>query len=152
MTTGSPTVTTLNDNNLISFLQAASRRIFFMAPGVSEEVARVLGEQWRELGAEAVNIVVDADPEVCRLGYGTLSGLEFLQRAAEQSRSVLCHQPGIRIGLAIVDDRVLVFAPIPELIEAGTKQDSHPNAIQISSLPDDIASFRCEMGVCWPTG
>ncbi len=145
----SSTVTTVNDVGLISFLRTARSRVFFMSPGVSLDVGKAIGEIWASLGLHAVSVVVDADPEVYRLGYGTIEGLEYLQQAAEQSHAVLCHQPGVRIGLVIADEAVLVFAPIPELIEAGTKQEIHPNAIQIGSLPDDMAKSTglCEHGL-----
>jgi hypothetical protein len=34
------------------------------------------------LGPKNVTVILDVDPEICRIGYGSLEGLEILQKAA----------------------------------------------------------------------
>lgn len=42
---------------------------------------------------------------------------------------MLHRQAGVRIGLLIADDQMMVFSPTPRLIEAGPKQPSQPIAV-----------------------
>lgn len=110
-----------------------------MAPGVSGTVADAITETWKRLGRDVVTIVLDVDPEVCRLGYGTMEGLKILKEAARRVNAGVCQQSGVRIGLMIVDDTTVVYGPTPLLIEAGSTQPERSNAIQIDLVPKSLA-------------
>lgn len=110
-----------------------------MTPGMSEEVAFILVEKWKTLGKDAVDVIIDLDPEVCRLGYGDLNAVRLLYETSKSVGVTLRHQPGLRIGMLVVDDITLVFSPTPLLIEGGSKVDSHPNAILLGGIPTKIA-------------
>ena len=129
----------LTDEYLIERIKLAKERLFYMAPGVSLKVAKAISLQWTNLGTEMVNIVLDVDPEVCRLGYGEIEGLQLLEERARKVGTLVSHQPGIRIGLLVTDNSSIIFAPIPLLIEAGTTQSDQPNAFIMDSLPKNIA-------------
>lgn len=131
-------ITNVDDGRLVAFIGAATRRVLYLAPGASDEVAKALCEAWGRLGPTAVHVILDVDPEVCRLGYGTLEGLKALREAAAQARTLVCHQPGVRIGLLIADDTTLIYSPTPLLIEAGSTQPEHPNAIQLQAPPAEV--------------
>lgn len=132
-------ITNIDDAKLITVLKGAERRVVFLAPGISEEVAGALADAWSRLGPDAVTVILDVDSEVCRLGYGTLKGLKIMKEAAQQFKARLCHQPGIRIGLLIVDDMAFVYSPTPLLIEAGSTQPERPNAIKLGGVPEPVA-------------
>jgi hypothetical protein len=72
------------------------------------------------------------------MGYGTLEGLKTLRNAAHQLGTVVCHQPGVRIGLLIVDEITLVYSPTPLLLESGTTRPDRPNAIQLGQPPENV--------------
>lgn len=81
------------------------------------------------LGSDAVAITLDVDAEVYRLGYGDRDALALLYDATRKyGKPLTCH-PGIRVGLLIVDDAMMVYAPTPLLIEAGQREPEAPNAI-----------------------
>src|SRR5215469_15144018 len=128
----SASILSLDDDGLIVLIRAARNKILFIAPGVSMPVARELSARWCEMGAKAAEILLDADPEICRLGYGTLEGLRLLQETSAKLHAKIQHRPGIRIGMLICDNRAIVFSPTPLLIEGGSAQFPHPNAIQFS--------------------
>jgi hypothetical protein len=111
-----------------------------MAPGVSDEVAKVIEAHWQTLGAEAVSVIVDVDPEVYRLGYGSFEALQQLEIVATQLGKTILHQPGIRIGLVVVDDETLIFTPTPLLIESGSPETARTNAIFLPDLPSNVAN------------
>jgi len=126
----SAAVISLDDGQLIKLIEAAKRRLFFAGPGMSLEVANAISNRWNEMGPDAVQIILDADPEICRLGYGKVEALSVLHETAGRLGSALLHRPGIRICLLISDDTTLVFSPTPLLVEGGASQFPGPNAIQ----------------------
>lgn len=104
-----PSIVNADDQRLVTYILSAKNRIVFVAPGVSESVSQVLVEKWTELGPDAVRVILDVDPEVSRLGYGTLDGLKIIRDCAERLRTTIFHHPGIRIGLLIADETTLVY-------------------------------------------
>ena len=73
MTKSSPyAVVSFPDIELEGQVSCTRRRLVVIAPGLSESVAKAIIKKWHELGRDAVQIVLDPDPEVCRLGLGDL--------------------------------------------------------------------------------
>jgi hypothetical protein len=107
----------------------ASQRLVVISPALSDTVAVTLADRLRDLGQLAITVVLDADPEVYRLGYGTISALKQLQDASKLNQLDLRTQAGVRIGVVISDDVSMLFAPVPMLIEAGSTTNEKPNAI-----------------------
>jgi hypothetical protein len=105
---------------------------------LTKPVADALAKSWQQLGSHDVSVILDVDPEVCRLGYGTLEGLETIQGTASLMGESVCHQPGIRICILVADDDTLVFSPTPQLVEAGSTHPRHPNAVRVGSTPPQI--------------
>ena len=79
-------------------------------------------------------MILDINPEVYRLGYGDVTGLEQLKKYADDHGFEIRHQPGVRIGLLISDDNILIYSPTPLLIEAGSQQPEKPNAILLKEI------------------
>jgi len=110
-----------------------------MAPGVTISVATQLDKAWERIGVSNVNIILDVDAEIFRLGYGEIEALNLLETKAREKGTLISHQPGVRIGLLIADEEVIVFTPIPLLIETDSKQPDQPNAIRLEKLPENVA-------------
>jgi hypothetical protein len=134
-----PSITNVDDAKLAALIGAAERRVLLLAPGLSELVAAALRDAWARLRGSAVSVILDVDPEVCRLGYGTLEGLKIVRDAATRAGALVCHQPGVRIGLIISDDTTVIFSPTPLLVEAGSTQPDRPNAIRLQAAPEEVA-------------
>lgn len=139
MSNGGPSITFADDAKMIAMINQANRRIVLLAPGVAETVADAIQLAWNRLGALQVTVILDIDPEVCRLGYGTLTAVEKLRAAASVAGTMLHHQPGVRIGVLVSDDKTLVYSPTPLLVEAGSTQPERPNAIELGSVPEPVA-------------
>jgi hypothetical protein len=88
-----------------------------------------------------VTAIIDLDPEVYRLGFGTEEGLRALQDLAGQEHFALRRQEGLRVGLLVTDQRTLVYSPTPLLIEAGSTSEEKPNAIVISRDVEPTAAL-----------
>jgi hypothetical protein len=135
-------VTVADDEALAEMIIGAQRRLIIIAPGLSTVLAIVLAERWAELGKDAVSVTLDVDPEVCRMGFGTIEAVRLLQETAGTLGTTLNTHPGIRIGVVISDDQTLIFAPTPLNIEAGPKSGPQaplmPNAIRVGLPPADL--------------
>lgn len=125
---GMTTFVAVDDAKIVALIRNARRSLVYVAPGVWKPVADALGRRLAE-DRIPVRIVLDTDPEVCRLGYGDKEALADLHALAVKEMLVLHHQPGIRVGIVVADDTLVVFAPAPRLIEAGSSTDAKPNGI-----------------------
>lgn len=146
MTDAAKTFIRVDDDTLIKEIGRARERLVFIAPGVRKKVAAALASAMDVVPCDAVHLVVDVDSEVCRLGYGSMLGLELLQTAAAKHNLTLNHHPGIRIGLVITDDATLIYSPTPLLIEAGSQQPSKPNAVVLRGDPPSALADACAVG------
>lgn len=132
-------ITTVDDDYLCQLIGSVKQRLVYMTPGMSDQVAEAVCKRWSDLSADAVNIIVDVDPEVCRMGFGTIDALKKLHEQAKKVGSAIHEQPGVRIALLIADDVTLFYAPTPLLIEGGSEVQARPNAVKLNLVPTDIA-------------
>jgi hypothetical protein len=124
-----------DEKSLIDLIQSARQRLVYVAPGVTEPIAEAIANRLPEQGELFISVILDLDPEVYRLGYGTLNGFKRLQRAMQQDEGFVRSQPGLRIGLVISDEQVVVFTPVPLLVEGGSTALAKPNAITLTEKP-----------------
>lgn len=130
-----PVIAAATPEVLCAVIRSAASRLVVVAPAVSTPVAEAICERWRVLGPHSVAITVDVDPEVYRLGYGDIEGLQRLETTGAALGGMLQRHIGVRIGVVIADDRVLVYSPVPALIEAGPRDPAAPNAILLDDAP-----------------
>jgi hypothetical protein len=123
----------LPDIELEAQIRCAKRRLVVIAPGLSESVARAIVDQWPTLGPNAVQVVLDPDPEVCRLGLGDLAALKMLHDTAERIGGRIHQQQGLRVGVVVTDETTTVYSPTPRLIEAGGKRGERLNALRFDT-------------------
>ena len=128
-------------------VRRASRRLVVVAPALTDRVAAALAGRLPDLGQLAITIILDADPEVYRLGYGTKSALDVVRNASKANQFDLRVQPGVRIGVVISDDVTMLFAPVPMLIEAGSTTSDKPNAIIIAGGNTDRVADAAGAGI-----
>ncbi len=130
--------TVADDSNLVALIRTAKRRLVFLAPAVSNPVAEALIDCLQQLGPEDVTITLDVDAETYRLGYGDPDTLDQLYEVTRKLGSPLRRQAGLRVGVVISDDVMMVYAPTPLLIETGSQQKKGPNAIVIGAPPFNV--------------
>ncbi len=127
----SRTFTTASDERLIALINDAKNRLAVIAPGLTTPVARALAARMADLPHLSLTVVLDADAEVYRMGYGDLEALEIIREASRNEMFDLRNQPGVRIGVVIADNRTMVFAPVSRNVEAGSVTEEKPNAIML---------------------
>ena len=129
------TFSVANDDTLVAAIQRCRTRLAYIAPGITKPVASALGELYARPVPPQVTVILDADPEVYRLGYGTVEGLTRLRELAGRYQFGMRAQPGLRVGVLASDDDLIVYAPTPLLIEAGSTTEQKPNAICLGAAP-----------------
>jgi hypothetical protein len=135
------TFTVVNDETLVTAIAATTQRMVYVAPGITEPVVDALAERLDSQSDLQCTLILDLDPEVYRLGYGTEAGLIALQALATRHHLELRQQEGIRIGLLVTDEQTLLYSPTPLLIEAGSVSVNKPNAVLISAKGDLTADL-----------
>ena len=108
----------VNDTTLMSLIQGAHKRIVYIAPGVHESVAESLARRFGEVNDIDITIILDSDEDVCRIGYGDLKGLQRLNDLAKENGLGIRSQPGLRLGILLADEKMMVWSPTPRSIEA----------------------------------
>jgi hypothetical protein len=75
------TFTTATDDSLINLIQSARSRLALVAPALTTPVAHALADRVADLPALSLTVILDADAEVYRMGYGDPEALEIIRVA-----------------------------------------------------------------------
>jgi len=135
------TFTVATDAAIISLVENAKTRLVVIAPALTVAIAAALAERFDDMERLDIRVIVDADAEVYRLGFGEREALDVIRNAASRNLLDLRMQPGVRIGVIISDDTTMVFAPVSKNIEAGSDTAEKPNAIVLrDTSADKLAS------------
>jgi hypothetical protein len=140
MTDSNATFSNIGDDQVIDAINRATRSLVIVAPGLSRDVAEAIVRCWRRIGAVRAKVILDVDPEVCRLGYGNADAVNLLQTVAAEIGVAIHHQSGVRICLVVSDDSTLIFSPTPLVVEAKARVASQPNGLRLDFVPNGIAN------------
>lgn len=135
------TFTVINDNTLCDAISLTQQTLVYVAPGITRPVVDAIANGLTQKPNLLVTAIIDLDPEVYRLGFGTEEGLKALQELAGRQQFALRQQEGLRVGLLVTDQKTLVYSPTPLLIEAGSTSEQKPNAIVISRDVDPTTAL-----------
>lgn len=119
--------TFINDEKLCAIIESAQEHIVYAAPSVSQRVAASLCAFVENNRKADLRVIVDADAEAFRLGFGEYAGLEMLA----DKRIVIRCAKGLRIAVLAVDKQAWVYSPTPEIIFDQPNADIN-NALQVS--------------------
>lgn len=145
----SPTFVAIADKKMALLIERANRRVVVAAPAIRDRTADAIVAIVDQIGADNLDVVLDCDEEVFRLGYGNLQAVERLRAAGINVRQA----SGLRVGLLIVDDRAWVYSPTALYVEAEVHSDETPNAVTLSAaevehlLPSVVANYEGEVAV-----
>lgn len=132
------TSVSVDDRRLAEAIRSANKRLVFAAPGLGMLTARALVEAINRLSGK-LTIILDADPDVCRIGYGDPEALRMLHESASALQVPLRRQAGLRIGILIADDEVLIWSPMARSVEA-EHQHTQPNGLVLSGPPTEVCA------------
>ena len=122
---------TVTGATLSKHITAAKERVVFVAPGVTEDVSKALVAAHRRV---CVTAILDLNEDAYRIGFGDVAGLCHLRK--HQSTMRLRQRPGVRLGLLIADEVVIVWSPTPQAVEDDRKPDE-PNAVVLGAEVTD---------------
>lgn len=134
----------VQDEDLVRSIESARTRVVFVAPGVSAVVSAALVTCMQDDVIGQLMIVLDGDEEACRLGYCDAPSLEKLFSIAQQLNVPLKRQPGLRIGLLMTDENVLIWTPTPLMFEA-PRHHAEPNGMVLT--PETLKELPQVLGV-----
>lgn len=120
----------IHSKRLANLISEAGHRVVYAAPGISEPVADAIDDARQRLGKYNVDVILDIDSDVCRLGYGKWKAVERIRNAGMEIRQAT----GLRIGVLLCDDRGWLWSPTPELIEPEGHEDETPNGLVIEQV------------------
>jgi hypothetical protein len=114
-----------------------------VAPGMSNEIAKVIIDMKDRLSTESIQIIIDSAPQICRLGYGDIDAIEDLMNAGISISKI----DSLRIGVLIVDGTAWVYSPVPLIVE--DENEVKINAINVTvdqacELIDEIYETKPE--------
>jgi hypothetical protein len=127
----------VDDAALISLIHSAKKRIVFIAPGMTLPVAQALGKRIEDMDRLDITLMMDSDEEVFRVGYGEMAALEFLHSLANRQGFSLRSQPGLRVGVLLSDENMMVWSPTPRSVEA--PPESHLPTPATETAPPTVA-------------
>jgi hypothetical protein len=134
----------LPEDEVIGNIRRAKESLRFVGPGLSKAAAVSLADQWMRLGPHAVEVVLDPDPELSRLGFCDGETLRILFETASSLGTTVWHRVGIRLCVLEVDGERIVYAPTPRLVEESEAETASiilsPN--QGESLDEQILAPR----------
>lgn len=122
------TFTALSSEKLVDLIRSAEYRVAIVAPSIHKDVAEALCDAANRLGVGKVDLIVDLDEKVFRLGYGSIEAIKLLR----EKEILIRHHKGLRIGLAIIDEQAWAYSPVALYIETEPHVDELPNAISLS--------------------
>lgn len=136
--------TSIQDDDLVRSIAKATTRLVYMAPGVSKAIVDAIKTQIQGQHLKQIAIVVDGDEECCRLGYCDAGALDSLNTAAQEHDISLRRHAGLRLGLLMADDEVLIWTPTPLMFEA-PRIKSEPNGLILT--PQTLKDLPQALGI-----
>ena len=118
----------INPKFITDAIHSAKSRVIYAAPALDEAIASALINTAKKIGYESVSVLLDISENVFRCGYGNIDGVTLLNEEGISIKDAT----GIRIGVLICDNEGLIFSLPPQLIEAGSKEETHPNGMRVN--------------------
>lgn len=141
----------IQDDDVASSIGRAKKRLVYVAPGVSAAITKALSHCIEAKTTAQIMIVLDADEETCRMGYCDAPSLETLMGTASKFDIPIRRQPGIRLGLLMSDDEVMIWTPTPLMFEAPRTGDETNGLIftplTLSEMPGALGVDPGQPGV-----
>jgi hypothetical protein len=115
----------LDGGAIAAKIRHAGRRVLLCAPGFDDRVGTALIEAHRRLPEGSIEVIVDGSDQSARLGYGYFDAVKQVSDAGVPIRV----EPGLRLGLLVVDGEGWTFTSPPLLVDATMEGPATPNAM-----------------------
>ena len=133
------TILTVNDAYIARLISKAQYKLAYVAPGIGMEAVNALAKKMRDERVSKT-IIIDPQTDPCMIGYGDHEALSKLCEIATEFHIPLRQQIGLRVGMLVSDEDLVIWSPIAKSVEA-EKNNDQPNAIFLSgSVVEKIES------------
>src|SRR5262245_14339031 len=109
-----PLFCSLDSISVARYIRTAQHSVCYAAPGIQQEPANAIVDVAKRIGPECINVCLDFDERVMRMGFGDLASVKILRDAGIAVNST----SGLRTGLVIVDHQGYIFTPTALYLEA----------------------------------
>lgn len=123
-----PLFRSLDSISVARYIRSAHHSVCYAAPGIQQEPANAIVDVGKRIGPECINVCLDFDERVMRMGFGDLASVKILRDAGIAVNST----SGLRTGLVIVDHQGYMFTPTALYLEAEDRSTAAPNALRLS--------------------
>ena len=107
--------TEVTDNYLADSIDGARSDLVLVVPALSKIVGESLKKATQRIASSKVVLIVDSDEDAYRVGYGDPEGADALKELQNTVAITIREQPGLRIGLLMIDGKLLLWSPTPPL-------------------------------------
>jgi hypothetical protein len=119
----------LDGGAIAAKIRHAQRRVVLCTPGFDDLVGTALIEAHRRFPDGSIDVIVDGSDQAARLGYGYFDAVKQVSDAGVPIRV----EPGLRLGLLVVDDEGWAFTSPPLLVDATMERAATPNAMVLTT-------------------
>jgi hypothetical protein len=147
------TFTAVTDQALADTITGARSRVVLVTPGLAEVVAEAIATLSGAQPASQIALILDPDEDAYRVGYGDPKGAALLAELVQRPNVTVRSEPGVRLGLLIADDTILLWAPTPKSVENGPTpsgadgtEPRKPNGIRLDSAANLSEQVNAAIG------
>jgi hypothetical protein len=103
----------IDTQRLCELVKSARKRVAFIGPAMTTDVAAALSNKFSQLERRGVTIIIDYDEAIFRLGYGDHEAIEILKESGIELRK----ESGLRISALVIDDKGWILHQSPMAVE-----------------------------------
>lgn len=124
----------LTTNKIVELIRNARRRIVYLSPGITLIIAK---EIVAKKDVDNIEVIIDSEQEIFRLGYGQIEGIELLMSEKIEIRKV----KSLRIGVIIIDENAWIFSTPPLIVEEERECLINSVSVNLSQANDFVNSI-----------
>ncbi len=117
----------LNTDGITRLIRRSESSLFYAAPSIHSGPAEAIVSLAAERGPELIQVFIDLDESVLRMGFGDIEAIALLEQAGID----LQHVPGLRCGLIVSDELGFSFSPTALFLEKERPESEGLNAMRL---------------------
>lgn len=126
----------IDTQRLCELIHSASKRVAFIGPAMTTEVAAAVSNKFSQLDRRGVTIIIDYDEAIFRLGYGHHEAIEILKESGIELRK----ESGLRISALIIDDQGWILHQSPMAVENPDAPVRNAMALSVEQVKEICAA------------
>lgn len=117
----------INTDTLVELINKAEYSLCYAAPGLQLPAAKAIVELAKRISPELIQVFLDVNEDVLRMGYGEVESINLLKSAGIQVK----HMPSLRNGLVVSDDLGYSYTPTALFLEKESTDNEALNGMRL---------------------